>query len=275
MRTLLLTLTNLFICLVLLADAPQKIGYQAIIRDSTGQLLQSQVIDVRVTILQGGTGGSPVYFEEHSPTTNDNGLVSFEIGNGINILGNLSQINWSSDNFFVTVETDIYGQGTYDIVASSELISVPYALHSQTADSIIGGINELDPKFSQSPAAGLNQNDVVNVKQLNGVNGLTMDSVVVIPRIAVGGQTLSVTFSAGDHLNFAQASQASATSVMLLYQQGTSASYINSVAAHWFNNKRVDAVFNIPWNAATGTYDVIINPTATQPTWLDKFFEIF
>ncbi len=120
------------------AQAPQKMSYQAIIRDGSNVLVASTQVGIQISILQGSGSGIPVYVETHLPTTNLNGLVSLEIGGGTIVSGIFSGINWATGPYFLKTETDPDGTTgglNYTIVGSSELLSVPYALFSEKSGS--------------------------------------------------------------------------------------------------------------------------------------------
>lgn len=126
------------------AQAPQKMSYQAVIRNSGDALVTSTVIGMQISILQGSSTGTPVYVETQTPTTNVNGLVSIEIGGGTGF----DAINWANGPYFIKTETDITGGTNYSISGTSQLLSIPYALHAKTADSLLGTITETDPVFT-------------------------------------------------------------------------------------------------------------------------------
>ena len=52
----------------LLAQAPESMNYQAVIRDGSGELVTSQQVGLRIKILQGSASGSSVYEETYLPT---------------------------------------------------------------------------------------------------------------------------------------------------------------------------------------------------------------
>ncbi|WP_244954745.1 hypothetical protein [Winogradskyella helgolandensis] len=114
------------------AQAPEKMSYQAVVRDSGDNLVTNQAVGMQISILQGSTSGTAVYVETQAPTTNTNGLVSIEIGTGSVVSGDFSAIDWSTDSYFIKTETDPTGGTTYTITGTSELLSVPYALHAKT-----------------------------------------------------------------------------------------------------------------------------------------------
>src|SRR6056297_3535412 len=87
------------------AQSPEKISYQAVIRDDEGNLVTEQEIGMQISILQGSVSGTSVYIETQTPTTNANGLVSIEIGTGITS-DDFTSINWANGPYFIKTETD-------------------------------------------------------------------------------------------------------------------------------------------------------------------------
>lgn len=132
-----------------MAQSPEKISYQAVIRNSNDQLITNTQIKVRVSILKNSVDGSKIYRENHFPITNSNGLISIEVGTGEIINGNFSTIDWSNDVYFIKTEIDPNGGTNYTINGVSQLLSVPYALHAKTAEAITGEITETDPVFTE------------------------------------------------------------------------------------------------------------------------------
>jgi hypothetical protein len=143
MKKTLHVLALLFITLNLFAQAPQKMSYQAVIRNSANNLLTNAPVKMRISILQGSTTGSTIYSELHSANTNANGLVSIEIGAGTSPTGTFSSINWGDGTYFLKTETDPTNGTNYSIVGTSQLLSVPYALESNNAKNAGNGINKI------------------------------------------------------------------------------------------------------------------------------------
>ena len=123
----------------ILAQAPQKMSYQAIIRNTTNQLVVNQVVGMRISIIQGSQNGTAVYSETHSQTTNANGLLSLEVGTGTVQTGTFSTINWVNGPYFIKTETDPLGGTNYTITGSSQLLSVPYAFYAENSGSSTPG----------------------------------------------------------------------------------------------------------------------------------------
>lgn len=144
------------------AQAPQKMSYQAVIRNSSNTLIASSPVGMQISILQGSASGTVIYTETQTTSTNSNGLVSIEIGNGTIVSGTFTAINWAAGPYFIKTETDPTGGTAYTISGTSELLSVPYAIHAKTAESITGGITETDPVFATSPANGITSTNISN-----------------------------------------------------------------------------------------------------------------
>jgi hypothetical protein len=161
MKNSILSILAAILTLSVFAQAPQKMSYQAVIRNSSSALITSTTVGMQISILQGSALGTPVYVETQTPTSNANGLVSLEIGTGITV-DDFSAIDWSNGPYFIKTETDPTGGTNYTITGTSELLSAPYALHAKTAENITGGIIETDPVFSSSTAAGITNTDTIN-----------------------------------------------------------------------------------------------------------------
>lgn len=143
------------------AQVPEKISYQAVIRNSSDQLLVNTRVGMRISIQKMFFAIPPnpptyvdVYVETQTPETNANGLVTLQIGSGIIEEGVFSEIDWNDGYYFVFTETDPDGGTNYTITGRSQLLSVPYALHAKTSEAIAGGIEETDPSVPEGTFAG-------------------------------------------------------------------------------------------------------------------------
>lgn len=124
------------------AQAPAGFSFQAVVRDNSGQIATNRVVSVRISILQGGESGSEVYAENHSARTNSQGIVTLVIGEGSNASGSLTELDWKTGGpYFLKMEADANGGMDYQLVATTQLLSVPYALHARTAEDFDGTIS--------------------------------------------------------------------------------------------------------------------------------------
>jgi len=144
------------------AQSPEKMSYQAVIRNTSNQLVISQTVGMRISILQGSASGTAVYAELQFSTTNANGLISVEIGTGAVVSGNISTIDWANGPYFIKTETDPLGGTNYTITGVSQLLSVPYALYAKSAETLSGSISETDPLWSGSPSYGITNTNISN-----------------------------------------------------------------------------------------------------------------
>ena len=130
-------LAALLIAVSIFGQSPEKISYQAVVRDATNATVASQVVGMQISILQDGTlenPGSAVYVETQTPTTNANGLLSIYIGGGTAVTGTFSGIAWSNVPHHIKIEIDPSGNNTnYTITGTTQLVSVPFALYAKTA----------------------------------------------------------------------------------------------------------------------------------------------
>jgi len=129
-------ITNTFLPQQASAQAPEQMKYQAVIRDSNGHVVTNQAIGMQISIIQGNLPGTAVYTETQSLLSNAHGLTSTEIGTGTIVLGDFSTIDWANGPFFLQIETDPSGGTNYTVTGTNQLLSVPYAMHSKTADSL-------------------------------------------------------------------------------------------------------------------------------------------
>ena len=130
--TTLILLVSLF-SFCALAQSPQKMSYQAVVRDATNNLVLNTNVGVRVSLYAQVLDGDLTFAETHTVQTNDNGLLSLEIGAGVAELGTLAAVDWSTGPYFIKTEIDPNGGNDYSIEAISQMLSVPYALYAETA----------------------------------------------------------------------------------------------------------------------------------------------
>jgi uncharacterized protein (TIGR02145 family) len=136
MRLTLTTLALLFSAL-LFAQAPALIPYQAIARNAAGEPLASSTLNARFTIHDGTATGTNVWQELQTVSTSALGLFTVQLGSSVP----LTSVNWASGSKFMQVEIDL-GSGFVDI-GTQQLLSVPYALHSGSAETANNGFSSV------------------------------------------------------------------------------------------------------------------------------------
>jgi len=127
----------LLFCLTTFAQ--DGINYKAIVKDASGNLIVNDIIAVQFIIYKGVTLTNNVYQETHAPTTDANGLVVLNIGEGTTV-DTFSALDWGSDEHFLNVQINL-GGGLVDM-GTTQFMAVPYALHAATAGSVSNALWE-------------------------------------------------------------------------------------------------------------------------------------
>ena len=131
-RQLLLSILLLFAFTArVMAQAPQKINYQAVARNGQGNLLANQTISIRYSVRDGSLTGTVVFAETHSGVqTNQFGQFTAAIGAGTAVTNTFASIDWSTGSKFLQVEIDVNNGSTFTDMGTTELLSVPYAMYA-------------------------------------------------------------------------------------------------------------------------------------------------
>ncbi len=169
------------------AQVPASFNYQAIVRNSSGEIIANKTVSFRISLLQGSETGTVIYSETHSLSTNDYGLVNIKIGEGTKISGDFSPVGWG-DVIFTKVEIDPAGGSSYSHLATTKLSSVPYAFKAQTV--VNDKVNDAD----HDPTNEI-QNLSLSGNQLSLTKG---GGSVTLP--SGGGSSSSLWSKTGDNL---------------------------------------------------------------------------
>jgi hypothetical protein len=129
MKKTILFIVVLFTSIVAIAQAPQSFKYQAIIRNSSGDVITNQDVGLQISILEGSDTGPSVYSETWLEQTNQFGLITINIGEG-ETSQDFSSIPWSTGNYWIKTEVDVSGGTNYTELGTSQLLSVPFAFYS-------------------------------------------------------------------------------------------------------------------------------------------------
>jgi hypothetical protein len=125
-----------FMICTLFSQAPNAFKYQAVVHDADGNLITNQEVTFELFIRRGGETGSIMFSETHTVTTNEYGLISFNIGEGTVATGSIGAIDWGTDEHYIQMSMDPDGGTNYQILGISKLLSVPYALYANTSEQL-------------------------------------------------------------------------------------------------------------------------------------------
>jgi hypothetical protein len=120
----------------LIAQAPQSIHWQGMFQGKSGLCLSDKILYMRFSILQGSSNGNIIYQELQNKQTDKFGRINAAIGQGTVTIGSWTNINWSNYNYYIKIEMDETGSGSYVDFGTSQLVSVPYALYAEKSGNV-------------------------------------------------------------------------------------------------------------------------------------------
>jgi hypothetical protein len=218
------------------AQAPEGFIYQAEARNTNGVPIPEATLQVRITIRSDDPGGIVVWEGEHEVTTDKYGLFSLIVGEGTGGAYEFTEINWANGTYYLNVM--IFDCGAWVDMGTSQLLSVPYALHAKTVE------NEIDPLYSASQAVYITEADIANLDNLSGINtgdqdisGLATLTAIEDTASAIRSDMPDVKFySIGD------------------YAQGGIVFWVDESGQHGLVCAKEDQSFDMRWFAGTYGY---------------------
>ena len=238
----------------LFAQAPQKFSYQAVLRDAGNNLVTSQAVGIRISILQGGVNGSVAYMETQTAVTNANGLVTLQIGGGNVLSGDMSTIDWANGPFFLKTEADPTGGANYTIEGTQQLLSVPYALYAgNSINGFSGDYNDLinTPTIPTVPTnVSAFNNDAQYITQ--AALGSTLQNYATTDAIPTVPTNVSAFTNDAGYITTVDVQEAA--------NIPTNVSAFNNDAGY-ITAAQVPAQVPADWNATTGPARILNKPT--------------
>ncbi len=117
-------------------NVPAGMKYQAVARNTTGDILANSEITLRIQLKGAPLQGAVNYYtEEHQVTTNKLGLFDLVVGMGKNSTGKFNDVPWSSEDIWMAVSLKDKSNG-FSAVTESRLLAVPYAFYAVTASKL-------------------------------------------------------------------------------------------------------------------------------------------
>ena len=105
-------------------QVPQAFNYQAVVRDTAGNIQYNTTADFKIEILQ---NGNSIYSENHlGKETGKTGVVNFKIGMGSEKVGDFSTIDWSAGQYQIEVNLN-----DGDLIGKTDIVAVPFALYAE------------------------------------------------------------------------------------------------------------------------------------------------
>ena len=184
-KNYIILLAAIFFSGIMIAQEAQKnfINYQGVARNGADQLMANESMTIGIALKMGSATGASAYAENHSVTTDANGVFSLKIGNGESVSGAFNTIPWGSEATFVTVLVNGSEIGT------TEMMAVPYALSSGD------GAQQADEVPYDNSVSGLSATDTQQaIDELVGSGAVDADADPTneIQDISLSGTDLSI-----------------------------------------------------------------------------------
>ncbi|MBL7104363.1 MAG: hypothetical protein ISS18_08535 [Bacteroidales bacterium] len=189
MKKITLSMVMITIAITVLAQSPQAFKYQAVARDNAGNVLDNQNVTFRFSILQGSASGTVIFLETHEAITNEFGLVNLEIGNGEPEIGSLAEIDWSTGEKFLEVELDPAGGYTFTSMGTTQLLSVPYSLYSESTGDTSRWRKNNDDLYFTNGNVGIGTDNPHSWAKLDVRGTFTVDGYTYLTRMD-GGEAI-------------------------------------------------------------------------------------
>jgi hypothetical protein len=122
---------------------PEAFNYSAVARDANGAAYTNTSLGIQIAIRQSASDGELVYQENHTVETDNFGVFNIAVGMGNVLEGSMGAINWGFNDYYLEVSMDVNGGTNFQVMGSTQMLSVPYALHARTAGSAVLGGNGL------------------------------------------------------------------------------------------------------------------------------------
>jgi hypothetical protein len=84
-------------------EQKQYINYQGIARDASNEVIAAQTINIGVSLRFGSPTAAIEYAEEHTVSTDTNGVFSLQIGTGTVVSGNYNNLEWGNFAPFASI----------------------------------------------------------------------------------------------------------------------------------------------------------------------------
>ncbi len=152
MKKLTLFLATILCACLAIAQVPQTMNFQALIRNAENEVVTNQQVDVEVRVLNASQ--TAVYVETHSVTTSSGGVATMEIGAGTPVSGSFAAIDWAAGRYYLETRIQL-PDGSDALTDVSPLLSVPYSLYAAKAGDVDIDLSEYAKKSDIPEAVDL------------------------------------------------------------------------------------------------------------------------
>ena len=126
MKKILTFLTLLVAVTFIYAQNHARLSYQSVVRNTENQLVVQEEIIVQFQLHNRSPFAPAVYSEQHTVTSNQNGLVSLIIGEGTGQIGDLGAVTWN--DAYICTQYSLAGEVM--LADTQKITAVPYACYA-------------------------------------------------------------------------------------------------------------------------------------------------
>jgi len=121
----------------LLAQTPQKISYQVLVKDASNNLVANQNIALLISVQSVSSSKKILYQETQLLNTNEMGKLVLVLGNGKADIGSFSGINWGMGPFIIKIKSNPNTESSYTVITTSQYISLPLSIYARKNEQYI------------------------------------------------------------------------------------------------------------------------------------------
>lgn len=121
----------------LLAQTPQKIRYQVLVKDASNNLVANQNVALLISVQTVFSSKKTLYQETQLLNTNGEGKLVLVLGEGKADIGSFSGINWGMGAFVMNIKSDPDIESSYTVIATSQYISLPLSIYAKKNEQYI------------------------------------------------------------------------------------------------------------------------------------------
>ncbi len=162
-RILLISMLLIAFAKVAFTQTQDAFNYQAVIRDESGELVKNKAVSFKISILSESVDGEEVYSETHHVFSDSFGGVVLQIGAGAPINGTFSEINWGNNLHFVQTALDLENGPNFEVISTTQLLSVPYALYAQNSGDKVWDSNNSNISYNAGTVGINNSNPIADL----------------------------------------------------------------------------------------------------------------
>lgn len=119
------------------SSAVERMSYQAVALDPSGNILKSNPIQIRIAFTDDQQISEAHYSELHAVVTDEYGAFSLIIGDGNVEFGEITKVPWSEKNIFMDVALSLQPDASFKLVSRAQMLTVPYAFNARTASELV------------------------------------------------------------------------------------------------------------------------------------------